>query len=47
MCDCVTGIACALRWEVALVGNIFTGLCSPRRGTTLSSTQEDDAPLRP
>ena len=40
MCDCVTGIACALRWEVALVGDISTGLCSPRRGITLLGTRE-------
>ena len=26
-------IACALRWGVALVEVITTGLCSPRRGT--------------
>ena len=47
VCDYVTSIACALRWGVALVGDISTGLCSPRRGITLSSTQEDDAPSRP
>ena len=47
MCDCVTGIACALRWEVALVGNISTRLCSPRHGITLSGTQEDGTPSRP
>ena len=27
------GIACALRWKVALVGVYPTGHCSPRRGT--------------
>ena len=32
MCNCITGIACAIRWGVALVGYISTGLCSPRRG---------------
>ena len=32
MCDCVTVIACVLRWGVALVVDIFTGLCSPRCG---------------
>ena len=42
----ITSIACALRWEVALVGDISTGLCSPRRGITLSGTREDDAPSR-
>ena len=47
MCDCVTGIACALRWGVALVEDISTRLCSPRRGITLSGTREDDAPSRP
>ena len=31
-------IACALRWGVALVGDITTGLCSPRRETLLSGT---------
>ena len=30
---CEHGIACALRWGVALVGVILTGHCSPRRGT--------------
>ena len=43
MCDCVTSIACALRWGVALVGDIYTGLCSLRRGITLLGTREDDA----
>ena len=47
MCDYVTGIACALTWGVALVGDISTGLCSPRRGINLSGTREDDAPSRP
>ena len=47
MCDCVTNIACVLRWGVALIGDIFIGLCSSRRGITLSGTREDDAPLRP
>ena len=47
MCDCVIGIAYALRWGVALVGDISTELCLPRRGITLSGTQEDDAPSRP
>ena len=28
---CEYGIACALRWGVALVGLILTGHCSPRR----------------
>ena len=46
MCDGVTGIACALRWGVAFVGDISTGLCSPRHGINLSGTQEDDAPSR-
>ena len=31
-------IACALRWGVALVEIITTGLFSPRRGTPLSGT---------
>ena len=30
---CEHGIACALRWGVALVGVILTGHCSPRHGT--------------
>ena len=30
---CEHGIACALRWGVALVGVILTGHCSPCRGT--------------
>ena len=47
MCDYVTGIACALRWGVALVGDISTNLCSPCREITLSGTREDDAPSRP
>ena len=47
MCDYVTGIACALRWEVALVGDISTRLCSPRREITLLGTREDDTPSRP
>ena len=47
MCDGVTGIACALRWRIDLVGDISIGLCSPRRGITLSGTREDDAPSRP
>ena len=47
MCDCVTGITCALRWGVGLVGDISTGLCSSRRGITLSGTREDGAPSRP
>ena len=46
MCDCVTCIACAPRWKVALVGDISIELCSPRRGKTLSGTQEDDTPSR-
>ena len=46
MCDCVTGIACTLRWGVALVGDISTGLCLPRHGITLSGTREDGAPSR-
>ena len=29
---CEHGIACALRWGVALVGVILTRHCSPRRG---------------
>ena len=33
MSDCVTGIACALRWGVALVGDISIGLCSPVVGS--------------
>ena len=41
---CVTGIACAVRWEVALVGDISTGLSSPHHGITLSGTREDGAP---
>ena len=28
MCDCVTDIACALRWRVALIGDISIGLCA-------------------
>ena len=32
---CEHGITCELRWEVALVGVILTGHCSPRRGTPL------------
>ena len=32
MCGCATGIACALRWGVDFVGDISTGLCSPRSG---------------
>ena len=47
MCDCVNGIACALRWGVALIKDISTRLCSPRRGIPLSGTQDDDAPSRP
>ena len=47
LCDCVTGIACALRWGVALVGDISTKLCSPRRGITFLGTREDNAPSRP
>ena len=30
---CEYGIACALRWGVALVGVILTGHCLPRRRT--------------
>ena len=30
---CKHGIACALRWEVTLVGVILTGHCSPHCGT--------------
>ena len=30
---CEHGIACALRWGVALVGVILTRHCSTRRGT--------------
>ena len=30
---CEHGIACALRWRVALVGVILTRHCSPCRGT--------------
>ena len=30
---CEHGIACSLRWGVALVRVILTGHCSPRRGT--------------
>ena len=30
---CEHGIACALRWGVALVGVILIRYCSPRRGT--------------
>ena len=30
---CEHGIACALRWGVALVGVILTGHCSSRHGT--------------
>ena len=33
---CEHGIACALRWGVALVGVILTGLYSLHRGTPLS-----------
>ena len=47
MCDCVTGIAYALRWGVALVGDISSGLYSPHRGIPLSGTREDDALSRP
>ena len=47
MCDCVTCIACELRWGVALVEVISTGIFSPCRGITLSGTREDDAPSRP
>ena len=36
-------IACALRWGVALVGDYHYGLCSPRRGTPLSSTGQVQA----
>ena len=39
MCDCITGISCALRWGVALVGDISTGLCPPRLVITLLGTQ--------
>ena len=46
VCDYVTGIACALRWGVALVGDITTRLCSPPRGITISSTREDGTPSR-
>ena len=46
MCDCVTGISCALRWGVALVGDIFTKLCPPCLRITLSGTREDCAPSR-
>ena len=31
---CEHGIACALRWGVALVRVILTRHCSPRRGTS-------------
>ena len=44
--DCVTDIVCALRWGVALVGDISIGLYSPRRGITLSGTREDDTHSR-
>ena len=37
----------ALRWGVALVRDISTKLCSPRRRTTLSGTREDGAPSKP
>ena len=30
---CEHGIACALRWGVALIGVILTGHCSPCHGT--------------
>ena len=40
MCGCVTGIACTLKWGVAFIGDISTGLCSPRRGIPLSGTFE-------
>ena len=30
---CEHGIACALRWGVALVGVILIGHCSPHHGT--------------
>ena len=30
---CEHGIACALRWGIAMVGVILTGQCSPRCGT--------------
>ena len=30
---CEHGIACALRWGVALIGVILTGHCLPRHGT--------------
>ena len=33
---CEHGIACALRWGVALVGVILIGHCSPHHGTPLS-----------
>ena len=39
MCDCVTSIAYALKWEVALVGDISTRLCSPRREIPLSGNE--------
>ena len=32
---CEHGIACTLRWRVALVGVILIGHCSPHRGTPL------------
>ena len=47
MCDYVTGIACELRWEVALVGNISTRIFSPHHGITLSGTRDDGASSRP
>ena len=34
MCDCVNGIACALRWGLALIGDISTRLCSPVVGSS-------------
>ena len=46
MCDCVTSIACALRWEVAHVGEISTGLCLPRRGISPFQVHERTTLLR-
>ena len=34
------GIACALRWGVALVGVFSAGLCSPRRGKIIFQVLE-------
>ena len=39
---CEHGIACALRWEVTLIGVYSTRLCLPRHGTPFQVVQATD-----